>query len=243
MLYHVLRNGQNYGPYTLEDLQRYVSTGNIVPTDMAKSDEMADWVPVAQILGQSTAAPPQFATGIAPPITPGSHAPYAYGATPQYPVASPYPDPPNLHWALVLLISIFTCGLFGLVWDIVQSAWMRKVNPRSNALFLYLAEFAVNFGGTAVRMVLTFSSGVFLGHGPRRSYLLGGIIFIVTLTLLELARFDMKRSMEQHYNGPEPIGLSLGPVMTFFFGSLYFQYHFTRINEMKQLARYGGAAI
>ena len=25
MLYHVSRNGQNYGPYTLEDLQRYVA--------------------------------------------------------------------------------------------------------------------------------------------------------------------------------------------------------------------------
>ena len=26
MLYHVSRNGQNYGPYTLEDLQRYVAS-------------------------------------------------------------------------------------------------------------------------------------------------------------------------------------------------------------------------
>jgi hypothetical protein len=49
--------------------------------------------------------------------------------------------------------------------------------------------------------------------------------------------------MEQHFNGPEPIGLSLSGVMTFFFGMLYFQYHFTRINELKRLARYRGAAI
>jgi hypothetical protein len=53
----------------------------------------------------------------------------------------------------------------------------------------------------------------------------------------------MRRSMEEHYNGPEPIGLSLSGVMTFFFGVYYFQYHFTRINEMKRLARYRGAAI
>ena len=31
--------------------------------------------------------------------------------------------------------------------------------------------------------------------------------------------------------------------MTFFFGGLYFQYHLNRINEMKRLARYRGAAI
>jgi hypothetical protein len=41
----------------------------------------------------------------------------------------------------------------------------------------------------------------------------------------------------------EPVGLSLSGVMTFFFGGLYFQYHLNRINEMKRLARYRGAAI
>jgi hypothetical protein len=31
--------------------------------------------------------------------------------------------------------------------------------------------------------------------------------------------------------------------MTFFFSILYFQYHFSRINEIKRSARYGGARI
>ena len=53
----------------------------------------------------------------------------------------------------------------------------------------------------------------------------------------------MRRSMEEHFNGPEPIGLSLSGVMTFFFGIYYFQYHFTRINELKRAARYRGAVI
>ena len=51
MTYQVSRNGQMYGPYTLEDLKRYVASGNILGTDMAKSEEMPDWLPVAQILG------------------------------------------------------------------------------------------------------------------------------------------------------------------------------------------------
>jgi hypothetical protein len=55
-----------------------------------------------------------------------------------------------------------------------------------------------------------------------------------------LYRFAMKNSLEQHFNGPEPIGLRLGPIMTFFFGGLYFQYHFNRINEIKQASRYRG---
>lgn len=227
MLYHVTRNGQTYGPYTLEDLQRYVSSGNVLPTDLAKSEEMPEWVPVSEVLGTSM---PQAAA--APVATyPGAPPVYQSGV-------SPYPDPPNLHWALVLVIAIFTCGLFAIVWDIVQAVWMRKVNPRSNALFFYIAEIVVNFGGTLVRTALMVSSSM---HS--RYFGLAIPTFLITLTLLMLARFDMRRSMEEHFNGPEPIGLSLSGVMTFFFGSLYFQYHFTRINELKRMARYRGAAI
>ena len=39
------------------------------------------------------------------------------------------------------------------------------------------------------------------------------------------------------------VGLSLSGVMTFFFGGIYFQYHINRINELKRMARYRGAAI
>jgi hypothetical protein len=53
------------------------------------------------------------------------------------------------------------------------------------------------------------------------------------------ARFSFKASLEEHFNTAEPIGLSLSGVMTFFFGALYFQWHLTRINEIKQGIRYG----
>ena len=229
MLYHVSRNGQNYGPYTLEDLQRYVTSGNVLLTDLAKSNEMPEWVPVAQVLGTTM------------PVSPVPVPTYA-GDAPAYPVGRmPYPDPPNLHWALVLVIGIFTCGLFFSIWDLVQAAWMRRVNPRSNALFFYIGEFAVSFLGGGGRAFLIFTSA--FRHSYHSYPGLGLGVGLIAFTLLELARFDMRRSMEEHFNGPEPIGLRLSGVMTFFFGIYYFQYHFTRINEMKRMARYRGAAI
>ena len=228
MLYQISRNGQMYGPYTLDDLRRYVGSGNVLPTDLAKSEEMTEWLLVSQVLGE-----PISAAATSAPIPPYQ------GAAPSYPgAAAAYPDPPNLNWIAVLAISIVTCGLFAVVWDIVQAVWMRKVNPRSNALFLYIAETAISFAGTSGRMILIFSSSM-----HQQYFGLGGIVFLITITLLILARFDMRRSMEEHYNGPEPIGLSLSGVMTFFFGSLYFQYHFSHINEMKRMARYRGTAI
>ena len=56
MHYTISRNGQTYGPYTLEDLQRYVASGNVLPTDMAKSEDMVDWVPVSQLLSPNPTA-------------------------------------------------------------------------------------------------------------------------------------------------------------------------------------------
>ncbi len=226
MLYHVTRNNQSYGPYTLEDLQRYVASGNVLPTDLAKDDEMAEWAPVAQVLGESI------------PAT-GAVAPFASGAVPAYPAGmAAYPDPPNLHWALVLLIGFFTCGLFIIVWDFVQAAWMRKVNPGSKAIFLYIAGIALDFVLVPLRIFLMVQSNM-----KDQYWALGLVTFVAVITLIELGRFDMRRSMLEHFNGPEPVGLTLSGVMTFFFGGLYFQYHFSRINEMKRAARYRGAAI
>jgi hypothetical protein len=229
MLYHVSRNGQNYGPYTLEDLQRYVASGNVLPTDLAKSDEMADWIPVSQVLGASMPAAP------APVV--------AYGApVPAYPAATAiYPDPPNLHWALVLVIGMFTCGIFSIVWMFVQASWMRKVNPNSKALFYYIAAFVVY----AIAIVAEVDMMIAGRNGTPAGGISGlyAMCALACFVLFLCAFFSMRSSMVEHFNGPEPIGLSLSGVMTFFFNILYFQYHFTRINELKRAARYRGAAI
>src|ERR1700712_4220088 len=95
MTYQVSRNGQMYGPYTLEDLQRYVASGNILPTDMAKSEDMPDWLPVAQIIGIAGAAGTTSIPGPAAIPTPAYAAPSTY----QQPSGLAYPDPPNLQWA------------------------------------------------------------------------------------------------------------------------------------------------
>src|ERR1700738_1963016 len=129
MTYQVSRNGQMYGPYTLEDLQRYVASGNILPTDMAKSEEMPDWLPVAQILGTAGSQAPAAIP------TPAYAAPSTY---PQ-PAGSAYPDPPNLNWGLELLLGFLTCGFFVVVWNLIIAAWANRIQPASKALTFYIA--------------------------------------------------------------------------------------------------------
>ncbi len=232
MLYHVSRNGQTYGPYTLEDLQRYVASGNVLPTDLARSESMSEWLPVAQILGAGT---PAFGQ---PPAAP----PAAYGPYAGYPGtnASGFPDPPNLHWALLLLIEVFTCSLFRFVWNLVIAHWVKRVQPQSKAYIYYwlAVAFLVLEMGTQSHGNAHFHPGMHMYWQNYGFHPWNGLIALGGFVVRLIARFTMRAELEQHYNGPEPVGLQLSPVMTFFFGGLYFQYHLNRINEMKRMAAY-----
>ncbi|HEY4381304.1 MAG TPA: DUF4339 domain-containing protein [Acidobacteriaceae bacterium] len=237
MLYHVARGSQTYGPYTLEDLKNYVASGNILLTDLARGDDSPDWVPVSQILGMAPPTPLSFQQLPSQQAPPGS----VYPAT-----NVAYPDAPNLNWGLVLLFSFFTCGMFMIVWNLILSSWLKRVQPNSKAIFYYIAAIVLLFCQIAVGThthVQAFHPGIhwwmtyYTGH-PLRNFLA-----LTTWIVRLIARFTMRANLEEHFNGPEPVGLSLNGVMTFFFGGLYFTYHLNRINELKRIARYRGAAI
>lgn len=57
--------------------------------------------------------------------------------------------------------------------------------------------------------------------------------------LILVGRFSLRSSLERYYNSVEPVGLSLGPIMTFFFGDIYFQYHLNEIMRRKYASRLG----
>jgi hypothetical protein len=228
MTYQVSRNGQMYGPYTLEDLQRYVASGNILLTDLAKSEDMPDWLPVAQILGAAGA------TAAAPA--------QVYAALPAYPqpaypqsTGMPYPDPPNLNWVLELLLGFLTCTLFVVVWNLVIAAWANRVQPASKALMYYIVATVLILihAGTYSGMVITA-----MNHGHPHRSLLSTLIGLASWVVRLIARFTLRDTLEQHFNGPEPLGLRLNAVMTFFFGGIYFQYKLNEINQVKQALRY-----
>ena len=229
MMYQVSRNGQLYGPYSLVDLRRYVESGNVLPSDMAKSEEMPEWVPVGQLLGAGGRADPGYAAPLA------YATPMAYGV----PAGSAYADPPNLNWGLELLLGFLTFGLFVMVWNLVLASWAKRVQPASKALMYYIIA--------TVLIVMNFGSswGVFLAVSHHQQYhrnLLGGVISLVCWVVRLLARFTLRDTLEQQFNGPEPLGLRLSAVLTFFFGGIYLQYKLNEVNRMKQAIRYQNLA-
>lgn len=212
MTYRIARNGQIYGPYSLIEVQRYLASGQILPTDLVQSDAMQEWLPIEQLF---------------PPIpTPATPHP---GGLPRL-----FPNPPDLPWWVALLIGIFTLGFFFQIWDIIESIWMRRVDRSSTALYLYLAEGVVYL----IKLPLTFHNIAYnLGYGPPVEVGHSTILTLLGLIFFLLSRFVFRNELLRHFNGPEPIGLRLNWFLTLLFGGLYFQYHFNRINELKRTLR------
>jgi hypothetical protein len=222
MNYFIKRDLQEYGPYTLSELQRYVASGNVLLTDLCRSEALNDWVPVSQVIGNIPVP------AAAPAPTQASLAAAA---------AAQYPAPPSLHWGIALLLTIVTCFIFSWVWLFVQAAWIKKVQPNSKAIIF----FGVALGAYVLAIFVTIS----LGLNPHDNPGALGLISLMRLVQLGVwitliaGCFSMKNSIEEHYNTAEPIGLSLNGgitfIMSFFFlGHIYFQYHFTQINEMRR---------
>jgi hypothetical protein len=231
MNYFIKRDLNEYGPYSLADLQKYVASGNILLTDLCRSEGLADWVPVSQVIGNipvPVAAPQPPAAGMAYGGTPAYGAPAGYAAP-----AQQYPPPPNLHWALVLLITFLTCGVFSMIWLVVEGVWLKKVKPESKA-FTYLT---ITVAVWILIIALAIVQGVMVGSsGQKQPGMQGivGLLEILHFVLYLFTVFAMRSDIEDHFTTAEPIGLSLSGVMTFFFAVFYFQYHFSRINGMKQ---------
>jgi hypothetical protein len=218
MNYYVARNGQTYGPYNEETIRKYLAEGSMLATDMARTETMSNWIPLGQLL--------------LAPVAPGAPPPPVAGGNP----------PPNLHWGLLLVIAIFF-GVFLTIWGFIQANWVKSIDPASKAI----RDLAIGIGLPIVGIVLClmmFAASGIAGQLDNPSFavvssMASGIGVFILLALGGLifhlkAFFGMRDSIERHYNTVEPINLHLSAIMTFFFNVIYFQYHFTRINEWKR---------
>jgi GYF domain 2 len=211
MKYYIQRGAGESGPYTLARLQREVAAGAVSPVDLVRGGDLAGWVPAAQVL---SCVPISISAAAFPPS--------AVDAGAQgYDVAA-NPVPPNLHWAIVLLLGLATAQIFTAVWGVVQAFWVRRINPESKALrFLLMA-----FGAAVI-------SGI-IDIGVPEFAVASGLLSLAAFVLVVFSEGAMRRDLEDYYNTTENIHLRLGGAMVFFFHVIYFQYHFSRIARWKK---------
>jgi hypothetical protein len=206
MEYFVKRDEQRFGPYSLSDLQQYVQSGNLVAGDLAQSEGMTDWVPLSQVLGNIPAMA-RAGEGVA----------IATAAEPQL-----VELPPNLHWSIVFILDLLTRQLFNLVWALLQGNWPRKLSGDNKPLVL-VAMYPAGMVAGFLTMVMF-----------RGAAALGGLLIIAGAIVYLFGVFSIKAAMEDYYNSTENIGLRLSGAMTFFFSTIYIQYHINRIARWKK---------
>jgi hypothetical protein len=207
MEYFVMRGEQRFGPYSLSDLQQYVQSGNLVGGDLAQSEGMTDWVPLSQVLGNIPAMTLAGGGGVA----------VATAAEPQL-----VELPPNLHWSIVLILGLLTRQLFNLVWALLQGNWARKLSGDNKPLVL-VAMYPAGMVAGFLTIVLF-----------RGAAALGGLFIIAGAIVYLVGVFSIKAAMEEYYNSTENIGLQLSGAMTFFFSTVYIQYHINNIARWKK---------
>tara|TARA_Y100000588_G_scaffold384440_2_gene475696 strand:+ start:693 stop:1910 length:1218 start_codon:yes stop_codon:yes gene_type:complete len=67
MQIHINRNGQQFGPYSLEEVRTHLAQGSLLPTDLAWYEGAAAWVPLPDVPGVMGAAAPPGPPGPPPP--------------------------------------------------------------------------------------------------------------------------------------------------------------------------------
>jgi len=152
-----------------------------------------------------------------------------------------YPPPPNVQWITLFAAEIFVAlvaflllprGFGALVanvtldaWAIYLCLWLRKLNPEFMSIFWCSAFIVLQLAFSVPGAPIPLNSGF--------------TIFVASLALFDLVLwlvtiYLIRAELHFHYNVSEPVGLYLNGVMTFFFSFLYFQYHLSKIAELRR---------
>lgn len=216
MEYLIKRGDAQFGPYSLAGLQQYLQSGQLSSDDLTRSEGMAEWVPLSQVLGT---------VPVPPPPVPGN-----YGATQIVEPQAHFVDmPPNMPWWVLLILVAITRQFFGMIWAIVLGNWARKLSGKNNALVLVAMYPAAIISGVILAGLGSHGDNSAMSAGGGLLIIAGAIIYLVGI-------YTIRSDMEQYYNSVEKLGLSLSGVMVFFFGVIYLQYHVNSLSKLKKMA-------
>jgi hypothetical protein len=120
-MYHVGRNGQQTGPFSIEQLKTMAANGELQPTDLVWKEGMAGWEPASTLPGVFGAAPsPSAATAIEMPQA-ANPVPLAQATVlpPAPGPGGPKPNPLALTGMILGIVSILlVCCCYGFPFNV-----------------------------------------------------------------------------------------------------------------------------
>ena len=142
------------------------------------------------------------------------------------------PNPPSLHWAIVLVLDVLTLGLFGFFWMFRQAQFARKIDPSNRAVFQILLSgvlFLFSLLLTGV-VTLTVARG---GQSTDLSTVMTMLRFFQILMIIT-AYMQIRKSLTMRY------GIQLNSLLTVILNVFYIQYHLSQIAKTHVVTIPGG---
>ncbi|MGD0890795.1 MAG: hypothetical protein ABR923_04615 [Terracidiphilus sp.] len=152
-----------------------------------------------------------------------------------------YPAPPLVHWAVLLVVWIAivvatelfapnnlwapVASLVFAPWIMYLCIWLLRLDSKSKCVVWCDAYIVVK---------LTCAWLSIQPHSSLTNQLLTDVFAIASAILGIVTLFSIRANLLNHYNKREPIGIDLGPVMTFFFSYLYIQSQLYPIAQLKK---------
>ena len=139
--YYIIRNEQQAGPYTLDEL----AAMGITPDTIVWTEDMTDWAPAREVselnslFTRSAQTPPSYnAPSYGAPAAPQYHREPQYSRPPQYNTPAEQPPMPPTYLAWSIAVTILCC----LIGGIVAIVYSSQVSSRYIAGDYQGAEYA-----------------------------------------------------------------------------------------------------
>jgi hypothetical protein len=135
------------------------------------------------------------------------------------------PQPPAMHWGVVLALSVVTIGLFSFFWAYKQASFARKIDPLNpatrRATFQVLVSLMLMLFSILLGVISAWT--VMRGGQPTDLTVVTNMIHMFQFLTFTVAIFTIRTAVTACY------GVRLNPILTFFFNVFYLQYHLTQI--------------
>lgn len=239
------RDGQKYGPYTEENVRRWLSEGKLSREALGWREGMADWVALSSLFpepaGSGSMPPPLIAPRPMPPPmadvpAAGLHESFSARRDSSQDISAAeraaMPRPPALPWGLVWLFSLLSVGVFSIVWPFVQANWVRKLDSSSRALVMVGIAGTCRVAGYVLYIVGLLS----LATGGQGMIGIGALLLLAGWVLYLVAYFSMATSMRDKL-GNRQLALEIGGVTLFFFTMYYLQGQLTWLARWKRTGK------
>lgn len=142
------------------------------------------------------------------------------------------PKPPTLHWAIVLILSVVTLGLFGFYWSIRQARFARRIDPTNRAIFQILLSATLFVFQILIAAVVALT--VARGGASTDLSSVMNIMRLFEGLMVFTAYWQIRATLMRHY------GIKLNGILTLIFNVYYIQYHLSQLAKTQGSALSGG---